>query len=138
MERESPVRSDRNLADRAGADPESTAPLRPEPRHAARLSWLVIVILLLGVFLRLTGLTVHSLWIDEGETVDTARALHPIEAIEQTRHPPVSFLAFRFWIQVFGESDASLRWLPALLSCVSLLLFTRLVRLWLCDPGWSR
>ena len=135
MERESPVRSGRDLADRAAAGPEPADSFRPEPHHAARLSWLVIAILLLGVFLRLTGLTVHSLWIDEGDTVATARAHRPLEAIEQTRHPPVSFLTFRIWIQVFGESDASLRWLPALLSCVSLLLFARLARLWLGDPG---
>lgn len=35
----------------------------------------------------------------------------------------MSFLAFRWWSGVFGESDAALRALPALVSCLALALF---------------
>ncbi|MBN2491566.1 MAG: glycosyltransferase family 39 protein [Planctomycetes bacterium] len=92
-------------------------------------------ILVLGAVLRLSNLAVHSFWVDEGETVAIATAPDFLRALEQTRHPPLAFAAFRIWMHVFGEDDATLRLLPALVSCISLLLFLRLARIWLRSPG---
>lgn len=44
------------------------------------------------------------------------------------RHPPLSFLAFREWVALFGQSDAAVRALPALVSCITLVLFAACVR----------
>jgi uncharacterized membrane protein len=48
--------------------------------------------------------------------VDTVRSL----AVEDPQHPPLYFLATRFWMQVFGNSIAAVRSLPALLSLLGL------------------
>ncbi len=47
---------------------------------------------------------------------DTVRSL----ALEDPQHPPLYFLATRFWMQVFGNSIAAVRSLPALLSLLGL------------------
>ncbi|MCA8964017.1 MAG: glycosyltransferase family 39 protein [Planctomycetes bacterium] len=90
--------------------------------------WLLVA---LGCLLRLLGLTVHSLWYDECATIHVATATDPIAALHGDRHPPLTFLAFRLWIQWFGEDDFALRLLPALISCVTLALFASIARRWL-------
>lgn len=84
----------------------------------------------LGCLLRLTGLTVHSLWYDECATLHVATAIDPIAVLHGDRHPPLSFLAFRVWIGWFGEDDLVLRLLPAIVSCATLSAFAMLVRRW--------
>lgn len=87
--------------------------------------WLLLA---LGCSLRLLGLTVHSLWYDECATVHVATAIDPLTTLLGDRHPPLSFFVFRAFIGCFGESDLSLRLLPALLSCATLCLFAAVVR----------
>ncbi len=90
--------------------------------------WLLVAF---GCLLRLTGLTVHSLWYDECATIHVATAADPLATLHGDRHPPLSFLAFRLWIGWFGESDLCLRLLPALVSCISLVGFANVARRWL-------
>lgn len=92
-----------------------------------REAWLVAWIAL-GVALRLTGLGVHSLWYDEGGTLAVAKADDWVAALRLDRHPPLSALALRAWMVLFGEDDAALRTLPALASCASLVLFAAWAR----------
>lgn len=105
---------------------DSNITIRP-PRTSS-----IVAILVIGVFLRLWNLGVHSLWHDEGATLYLATAADPIEALRGSRHPPISIFAFRAWIAALGESDAAVRLLPAIVSCVSLLLFTKVARRF-CD-----
>ncbi len=95
------------------------------------MTWVLVGLCALGVALRLTALGTHSLWYDEGATLFVARAADPFATLARDRHPPLSFLAFRIWTDLFGEDDVVLRLLPALLSCLSLTLFARLARRWL-------
>jgi len=83
----------------------------------------VVLALLVGGWLRLTALDVHSLWIDECGTLGVALGPDLLEALRADRHPPLSFTAFRAWVWLFGENDAAVRALPALVSCVTLVLF---------------
>lgn len=85
----------------------------------------VAIALALGFALRLTGLSVHSLWFDECMTVFVAKSDSVIGTLAQDRHPPLCFLAFRAWIAAFGDSETALRLLPALVSCATLLVFAR-------------
>ena len=98
-----------------------------------KLDLFVRCVVLLGIVLRLTGLTIHSLWYDEAAMVFMATAADPVEALQGSRHPPIAVLLLRSWIALFGEGDAMMRALPALLACGSLLLFTRLAARW-CSP----
>ncbi len=96
----------------------------------------LVVLVLLGLALRLTGLGVHSIWFDEAATLCVAEAADPIAVLLQDRHPPLSGLLFRTWLALawVGTSDASLRLLPALASALSLILFARLAKAWLPMP----
>lgn len=95
----------------------------------------IAVLLILGVALRLTGLGVHSLWIDEGGTLFVARSADLLETTCRDHHPPLSFLLYRGWIALLGEDDRILRLLPALFSTASLLLFARLASEWSSSRG---
>ena len=101
----------------------STAPGRAS-RH-----WITVA-LILGLILRLWGLGVHSLWFDEGCTLFVARSDDVLATLQRDRHPPLSFHFFRGWIDAFGEDDAVMRLLPALVSCAALALFAVLCERW--------
>lgn len=95
----------------------------------------IAVLLILGVALRLTGLGVHSLWIDEGGTLYVANSADLLGTTCRDHHPPLSFLLYRGWIVLLGEDDRILRLLPALFSTASLLLFARLASEWSSPRG---
>lgn len=96
--------------------------------NASRKSLGFAAVLALGFALRLEGLDRHSIWIDEAGTLCVANADDVVAALRADRHPPLSFLLFRGWMALVGESDALLRLLPALASCASLVLTSRLAR----------
>jgi len=97
-------------------------------------SWLAGGLLFAGILLRLTGLSVHSLWFDEGSGLYVAKSANLFEALREDRHPPLSFLVLRWWIGLGGESDGWLRLLPATISSLALVLFHFLARR-LLEPG---
>jgi 4-amino-4-deoxy-L-arabinose transferase-like glycosyltransferase len=89
---------------------------------------IVLACIALGVVLRFTGLSVQSMWFDEGYTAWIASAKNTIELIKGDRHPPLVFLAFGAWSKLVGSDDAALRVLPAIVSSISLCLFAVLAR----------
>jgi 4-amino-4-deoxy-L-arabinose transferase-like glycosyltransferase len=97
-------------------------------RFGGRTAWLTAGLLALGIWLRVTGLSVHSLWLDEGAALYAATASDVFEVLRADRHPPLSFLALRWWVELGGQSDGWLRLLPAMLSSLSLVLFWVLAR----------
>ncbi|MBI3817059.1 MAG: glycosyltransferase family 39 protein [Planctomycetes bacterium] len=99
----------------------------PEAASSPRRS-VLLAILAIGCFLRIWNLGVHSFWHDEGATLYLATAADPIDALRGSRHPPIAIFVFRWFISLFGEEDATLRLLPALLSCGSLFIFTYVAR----------
>jgi hypothetical protein len=103
-------------------------------RFAGSRAWLTGGLLLAGILLRLTELTVHSLWYDEGSGLHVATSPDFFETLREDRHPPLSFLAFRWWIGLGGEADGWLRLLPAIVSSLALVLFHLLARR-LLEPG---
>ncbi|MFN0207472.1 MAG: glycosyltransferase family 39 protein [Planctomycetota bacterium] len=91
----------------------------------------ILGMLILGIVARFACLSNHSFWHDEGSTLYLATAPDPIEALRGSRHPPIAIFAFRYWIAMFGESDAAARSLSALVSCGSLVMFILLSKIWL-------
>jgi mannosyltransferase len=89
------------------------------------------LLILVGAALRLTGLEVHSLWFDEAMTLYHAGAEDMSATLGADRHPPLSFLLFRYWRSLAGSSEAALRLLPAAASTGALVLFAVLARHWL-------
>lgn len=108
----------------------SSQPWAQESTHCT-YRFPVALVLLVGAALRLVGLDSWSLWYDEGAVLAVAKSENPMEMLEESRHPPVAFWAFRAWIAAFGEGTSAVRLLPSLLSCASLLLLARLAGRWL-------
>jgi len=91
------------------------------------LAWLG-GIMLLGVALRLAGLTVHSLWFDEGCTIinssfdSIANLWRNVIALEggSERYQPLNIILLWCWRRMFGSSETILRLFPAVLGILSL------------------
>ncbi|MCK4589139.1 MAG: glycosyltransferase family 39 protein [Nanoarchaeota archaeon] len=88
---------------------------------------LLILIILVGGFLRFYQLDNESLWQDEGFTlieVDQPSFKQTFNAIigppEGT--PPLYFIILHFWTRIFGTSEFSLRFPSAIFGMVSILL----------------
>jgi len=122
---------------------------------ANKWRFLILILLLLGIFFRLFNLDYKVYWHDEVYTtmraagftrgeideelfqnqIIPATSLQKFQkikpkstvadtinslAVEDPQHPPLYFLMSRFWMQVFGNSLTASRFLPALLSLLSL------------------
>jgi len=75
-----------------------------------------VVVLLLGLSLRIYGLSTESLWIDEGTSIQLARSslAHIIENRSQSVNPPLYFIVLHYWVRLFGQSEFSIR-LPSVI-----------------------
>ncbi len=90
---------------------------------SARWTILIVGLIGLGLVLRLLELTSHSLWFDEGLTLQTATPenlaaffgnlvnMGPGQVTQ-----PLYFFLLHLWIGVFGDGDASLRLMSVLLG----------------------
>lgn len=94
----------------------------------------IATILLIGIALRVFGLTIHSLWFDELCTVDISStgSLRDIFLRFFTseggseRYQPLNIVLMWGWRQLIPTTDISLRLFPAILSIASLPLMYRL------------
>ena len=92
-----------------------------------RLSWLLLL-LILGAWLRVAGIGTSSLWSDEAfswAVADLARTHDPLEVaygpvVTEDVHPPLYMLALAAWMRIAGDSEPALRILSALLSILTL------------------
>ena len=74
------------------------------------------VVLLLGLFLRINGLSDESIWLDEGISLSLVRE-NPFSIIITTArdvHPPLYYLILRCWTSLLGISVISTRFLSAI------------------------
>jgi uncharacterized membrane protein len=87
----------------------------------------VVLVSLAAALLLSWNLGGKSLFVDELFTGQLARdSLHGlVERLCQDNHPPAYFLVVRAWTQVFGDSDASMRWPSVVFALLSLLLTWR-------------
>lgn len=74
--------------------------------------------LLIGLLLRLYKITYSSIWHDEGYTMWLLRYNIPsiIERTARDVHPPGYYLVAKPWVEVFGYSEFSIRFLSLLFS----------------------
>ncbi len=83
---------------------------------------------LIGLWLRFSAPTL--LWLDEALTVNIAKLpfgqLHG--ALKEDGAPPLYYVVLHLWIMLFGSSDAAVRSLSGLFSCLTVVLVFFLVR----------
>jgi len=87
--------------------------------------WLILsLILILAAVARFYKLDAQSLWYDEGNSARIAeRSLQLIiEGAAGDIHPPLYYIALKYWRAAFGESEAALRSLSAACSTLTVLL----------------
>ena len=101
--------------------------LRAPPRALVNL-------LLAGALLRMIGLGIHPLWLDEGATWSwAARETWGGTLLAEANHPPAWWAVTRLWMSGFGDTEASLRAPAALLGVLTIFLAWLLARR-LLDP----
>ncbi|NLE75933.1 MAG: hypothetical protein GX605_04175 [Chloroflexi bacterium] len=99
----------------------------------------LLALLVLGLGLRLVGITFQPLWWDEGYSVYFA-ALPLGEMVRQTAvdiHPPLYYALLHGWIGLWGPSVSALRWLSVLAGLAAVPLAFALGRAWWgARAGW--
>ena len=87
--------------------------------------WLFLIILL-GIGLRFYNLSAESLWTDEMVSLMHTQRSNDLEIIDSVTNmelmPPGYFLILDRWINYFGNSEFSLRFLSVLFDSLSILL----------------
>lgn len=100
---------------------------------------LLLLIILIGAFLRFYDIGAESLWLDEAASIREA-AMSIKGMVAHSNQPPLYFLILNLWIKLFGTGEAALRSLSAIFGIISLLLmyligsilFTRRIGLLAC------
>jgi mannosyltransferase len=89
-----------------------------------RRGWPLLLILALAAGLRFYAIGAQSLWYDEGNSARIAeRSVQLIiEGAAGDIHPPLYYIALRFWRALFGSSEAALRALSAAANLGSVVL----------------
>lgn len=94
--------------------------------HKKQIIFLVIIILL-GSFLRIYGLEKESLWMDEAYTFDSIKqkslgdVLSSVE-VNEFHNPPVYYILLHYWALNLGNSEFILRLFSALFGILSILI----------------
>ncbi len=85
----------------------------------------LIAIILLGLFLRMYGISNQSYWLDESYSISDAHktSLTGVLASLKTDQPvpPLYFILLHFWIQLFGLSELATRSLSSIFSVFSII-----------------
>ncbi len=102
------------------------------------LTFILVVVLGIGFFLRLYNLDKESLWRDEGGSV-TAANLKPTKIIKhmmvtKDKHPPLYYLLLHYWIRLFGISEFSIRFLSLIFGILTIFMLYKVADL-LFDKG---
>ncbi len=102
---------------------EQTQALEDTVTGRSRARWLAAVALVIvaGWVLRFWQIGQQSLWFDEGYSAWVV-TLAPWRIVEVIRHdvsPPLYYLLLKGWREIFGESEAALRSMSAVASCLA-------------------
>ncbi len=104
-------------------------------RQGQRPSWEAIGVLLLSTALYAHGLSLPSIWFDEGWSWHLARMAIPemLKATAADRSPFLYYLLLHCWIRIAGESEWALRAPSLAFGVLAAALAMRLA-----DRGWGR
>lgn len=101
------------------------------PRRAILEMGLVLLLTIMGGWLRFQGLGRDSLWLDEAASFLQARLpfWQLLQRVARNVHPPLYYLLLH-GVLTFGDSEAVLRWPSALFGTLSIPLLYLLGRAW--------
>ena len=90
-----------------------------------RIILILLLIILLGGFLRIYDLGAESIWLDEVSSIQCAeQSLSSIigDAFETQSSPPLYFIILHYWMLLFGTSEIAIRSLSAIFGILSIFL----------------
>lgn len=88
----------------------------------------LLLIILLGSFLRIYGLGSESIWFDEAVSINVSQQSVAL-IIEKTElHPPLYYIILHFWMLLFGTSEVATRSLSAIFGIISIFLIYQVGR----------
>ena len=85
--------------------------------------YILLAILFLGLVLRIYDLGTESLWLDEGFSIRIADLNLFQIVVEKTYrdiHPPLYYVILHYWINLFGDTEFSTRFLSVLFGLFSI------------------
>ncbi|MFX0202078.1 MAG: glycosyltransferase family 39 protein [Candidatus Hodarchaeota archaeon] len=88
---------------------------------------ILLAILFLGLFLRIYDLGNESIWVDEGISIRLAH-LKPFQIIEDRAsniHPPLYFVILHYWVNLFGDSEFSTRFLSVIFGLLTIFMICK-------------
>jgi uncharacterized membrane protein len=93
-------------------------------RTISKYNVALLVIILIGLFLRVYDLGTQSIWYDESSSVWIAKMSFLSQVVQATRSfelaPPLYFIILHYWIALFGTSEVALRSLSALFGVLAI------------------
>ena len=88
-----------------------------------KTSYILFAILFLGLFLRIYDLGTESIWLDEGISIRLAN-LNLFQIVEERAqsgvHPPLYFIILHYWVNLFGDTVFSTRFLSVIFGFFSI------------------
>lgn len=92
---------------------------------------LLLVIFLSGLFLRIYDLSVESIWVDEGYSIRVATldVFQIWEVSADDIHPPLYYILLHFWINVWGASEFSTRFLSLIFGFLAIIMIYKVGKL---------
>jgi len=85
-----------------------------------KTSYLLLVILFIGIFLRVYGLSEQTYWFDEVITLEVVEG--SLDSIMSGSRPPLYLVLIQFWIENFGTSEFATRLLSVIFGVSSIVL----------------
>jgi len=79
----------------------------------------LVLIVLLGAFLRIYDLGVESLWLDEVASIFES-TLPIVDISTHSNQPPLYFILLGWWINLWGTSEIALRLLSAIFGILAI------------------
>jgi len=79
-------------------------------------SYILLAILVIGLFLRICDLGTESIWFDEGFSISVANLnlFSIIGGVSGDPHPPLYYVILHYWIILFGDNEFSTRFLSVI------------------------
>lgn len=93
--------------------------------------WLLLIIIL-GLILRLIGITTESYWFDEIYSMTIAKLSFPgiVPMAAKDVHPPLYYMISHLWLNIFGTNELAARSLSAVFSLATIpVLYSIAIRL---------
>lgn len=90
---------------------------------AWKARWALAAIVALAALLRLYGIGAESLWLDEGVSMQIAHldVRGILQEVRVDNNPPLYYLLLHYWIELFGDSETSVRMPSAILGVLAVL-----------------